>query len=196
MGLSNLSVKARLFFTIGLLAAALLIVGLLGLRALKQSNSELNQVYGNNLMSSMWINQIASLSRDNVLTLDDALISGDPAALVKFREQSERNNKIILDTWAKYDATEMGPGEKDAADRFKRNRDVYRQVRNSIADDISAGNIDQARKRRTSELQQPIADMIEAAEELIALQAQFASEAIKQAEGDYRQANVIAWTSI
>jgi len=196
MGLSNLSVKARLFLTLSLLAVALLIVGLLGLAALKQSNADLENVYGNNLMSAMWVNQIAAISRDNALTLDEVLMSGDAAALAKFRLQAESNNKIVQDLWAKYDATPAGPGEKEQAQKFKQSREVYREVRNSIADEIAAGNLDNARARRATELQGPIDRMIAEAEKLIDLQATFAAEANTNAQRSYARATTVSWTAI
>jgi len=196
MGLSNLSVKARLFLTLGVLAAALLIVGLLGLSALKRSNADLDNVYGNNLMSAMWINQIAAMSRDNVLTLDEALLSGEAAALARFRQQAESNNTAIQDLWTRYDATPSGPGEKEQAQKLKQSREIYRQVRDSIADDITAGNLDKARARRATELQGPVDSMIAEAEKLTDLQAKFAAEANANAERSYARATTIAWTSI
>ncbi|HEY4369132.1 MAG TPA: methyl-accepting chemotaxis protein [Steroidobacteraceae bacterium] len=196
MNFSSLSVRARLFLTLSLLGAALVIVGLLGLRSLKQSNAELNSVFRDNLMPIVWINQISANSRDNVLALDEALMTGKPEVIAKFKLEAEANNKVSAEVWSKYQATEMAPGEKELADGFTRARDDYRRVRNAIADQLAAGQLDAARKRREDELQGPIDVMIAAGQQLLELQQRVAAEAGTLAEANYTHATIVAWTSI
>jgi methyl-accepting chemotaxis protein I, serine sensor receptor len=196
MNISNLSVKARLFMTLTLLAAAMLAVGLLGLGALKRSNAELDSVFINNMMASAWVNDIAAISRDNVLALDEALISGDPATLNAFRAKTQKNLTIINELWAKYQATVMAPGETELADDFMRKIEKYREVRGTLADDLAAGNLDRARQRRSHELQPPVDEMIAAAQRLTDLQISVADESNKTADRTYQHAKLLSWSAM
>src|ERR1041384_6748258 len=118
MSIWNSSVRTRLLITMGLMAACLLSVGLLGLKTLKASNQELESVFEDRLMPILWISQIAAASRDNVLLLDEALISNDPAALTRFREFAAAQHKSNTELKEKYLATKMAAGERELADRF------------------------------------------------------------------------------
>lgn len=196
MGMSNLSVKARLFMTLGLLAAALLIVGLLGLRSLRAANTDLENVFNVNLMGVTWVNEIASISRENVLALDEALLSDDPAVLAKFRLEAQENRKTVDGIWSKFISSSVDAREKELGADFISKLERYRDVRDSVANDLAAAEVDKARKRRVGELQGYIDTMTEAAQKLLDLQAQAAQESISAAEGHYDDATIVAWTSI
>jgi methyl-accepting chemotaxis protein-1 (serine sensor receptor) len=196
MNRSNLSVRARLFLTLSLLGGALVIVGLLGLRSLGKSNADLKSVFTDNLMPVVWINQIAANSRDNVLSLDEALMTGTPAAIAKYRVESERNSKDSEELWSKYEATKMAVGEAELASAFTRAREDYRRLRTAIATDLANGQLEAARKRRTEELQAPIETMVAAAQRLLDLQQKVATEAGTSAEQNFTHASVVSWTSM
>lgn len=196
MGMSNLSVKARLFMTLGLLAAALLIVGLLGLRALKSSNTDLDNVFNVNLMGVTWVYEIASIARENVLTLDEALMSGDPAALARFRLEAQENRKTIDETWSKFISSSIDPREKELGADFINKLERYREARDSVASDLAAGEADKARQRRVGELQGYIDSMTESAQKLLDLQAVAAEAAVSEADKNYSSAAAVSWTSI
>jgi len=196
MRIWNSSVRTRLLLTMGLMAACLLSVGLLGLRALKGAHHELESVYQDRLMPILWIGQIAAASRDNVLRLDEALISADPAALVRFRELAAANNKINTELKEEYLASRMAPGERDLADRFFAAREQYRAARNSIADDLGAGQADKARRRRIEELQAPIDAVMGAANALVELQQRIALEHNLASQQAYGRASLLAWLAV
>src|ERR1700710_323358 len=107
MSFANLTVKVRLFLTLAVLCTVMLMVGLLGLRALKNSNAQLDDVYENNLMSTQWVSQMLGNSRDNVLALDEVLLKADAAAVAKYKQVSEKNRALIDALWQKYQGTPM-----------------------------------------------------------------------------------------
>ena len=91
MGMSNLSVKARLFGTLSLLAAAMLVVGIVGLSRLQQADHQMDDIYGINFKSAVAVSKIAALNRDNIRALDVALMSRDPQLFAEFKNIQERN---------------------------------------------------------------------------------------------------------
>ncbi|MGC3981440.1 MAG: methyl-accepting chemotaxis protein [Steroidobacteraceae bacterium] len=196
MSLSSLSVKTRLFSMLGILAAALLLVGLLGLRALQNSNAQLGSVFDNNLMSTQWVSQMLAYSRDNVLALDDALLQGDPAAVATYKKQAEENKARIDALWEKYQTTPMAPGEKELGDTYQSKRTDYRNTRNSIAEDLAAGKVDVARQRRVKELQPYVDAMLTEGQKLVDLQSSEAEKAQAEAANSYRHALWLSGISI
>jgi methyl-accepting chemotaxis protein-1 (serine sensor receptor) len=87
----------------------------------------------------------------------------------------------------------MADGEKDMGDIYQSRRIEYRSVRNSIADDLAAGKVEQARQRRFSELPVKIDAMLAAGQKLVELQSNQAKQAQQQADNNYHHA---LWLSI
>ena len=73
MGMSTLSVKARLFGTLSLLAVAMIGVGMLGLSQLHAANDRMDEIYNHNFKAAARVDRIAALRRDSIRALDVAL---------------------------------------------------------------------------------------------------------------------------
>jgi methyl-accepting chemotaxis protein len=193
MGMSNLSVKARLFMTLSLLAAAMLGVGLLGLSALKEANEQLDEIYGNNFTSAALVNRIAALRRDNVRALDVALMTGDPQLLQEFQTIQDRNAKLIDELWAKYRALPAAAAEIALADSFDKLGEQYSQARIHVVDKARAGALEEARQLRIQELRAPIIDMIAVADKLAEMQDTLAAAANDATHAAYEKNTLISW---
>lgn len=196
MGMSNLSVKTRLFATLSLLAIAMLCVGLLGLHALKKSNAQMDNIYSNNFVSAASINKIAALRRDNIRALDVALMTGDAKLYEEYKTIQARNNTIIEELWAKYLALPAAKDEKELAEDLHRRGEEYRETRNHVAAKIEAGAFDEALRLRISEMRPRILAMIETSDELVAMQDKLADASNNESEAAYQRALVISWTSM
>jgi methyl-accepting chemotaxis protein len=196
MGMSNLSVKTRLFATLGLLAIAMLCVGLLGLHALKKSNAQIDSIYSNNLLAAAWINKIAALRRDNVRALDVALMTGDTKLYDEYKVIQQRNNQTIQELWAKYEKTLMAPGEEELAEEFFKHGEEYSETRNRVAAKVEAGAFDEALRLRISEMRPAVLTMIASANELVELQDKIAASRKAESQAAYESALLISWTSM
>jgi len=196
MGMSNLSVKARLFMTLSLLAVAMLAVGLLGLSALKQANEHMNDIYSHNLVSGALINKVASLRRDNVRAMDVALMSGDPLMLQEYRTIRDRNLQTIEEVWTKYKAQPMESHEAAAADDFEKAGKQFAEARSHVDSKLEAGALDEARKLRLQEVRPTILTMINAADKLAELQNTLADATNKASEAAYEKATLVSWIAM
>ena len=196
MGMSNLSVKTRLFATLSLLAIAMLSVGLLGLHALKKSNAQIDSIYSNNLSAAAWINKIAALRRDNVRALDVALMTGDTKLYDEYKVIQQRNNQTIQELWAKYEKTLMAPGEEELAEEFFKRGEEYHETRNRVAAKVEAGAFDEALRLRISDLRPTILAMIKTSDELVELQDKVAASRKAESEAAYDSELVISWTAM
>jgi methyl-accepting chemotaxis protein I, serine sensor receptor len=196
MGMSNLSVKARLFLTLSLLAVAMVGVGLLGLHALKEANAGLDEVYSHDFVSASIVNEVASLSRDNVRALDIALITGDPELLKEFQQIVERNKEIIDEQWAKYKTLSAAPDEVALADDFMKKIGEYRAVRGIVVAKLGAGQLEEARKMRVQELRPAIMSMIDVGDKLAQMQDDLAAATDKASQEAYERASWMSWIAM
>jgi methyl-accepting chemotaxis protein I, serine sensor receptor len=193
---SNLSVKARLFLTLGLLSLILVIVGLLGLRALARSNDDLQAVFHENLLPITWVGTMSANSREVITKLDEAIVSGNPGDLTASQDfaklKAVENNAL----WEKYKATQLDETEKRLAQECEDTRKAYRGTRDEVIKELAAGNIEAARTLRGTTLKTRITEMVGAAQRLQELKMKQADEAAKQAEGNYAGAKALSIAAI
>ena len=116
--IANMSVKTRMFLTFAILGVALLAVGLLGLRALKQSNSDLDKVYNQNLMAITYITSTISASQNDVLGLDETLLIGDADTLAGYKQESADSEVLANALWDKYMELPLSSEKKQLAQEF------------------------------------------------------------------------------
>ena len=196
MGLSNLSVKARLFMTLSLLAAAMLAVGLLGLSALKQANENMDDIYSHDFMSAAWINKIAALRRDNVRALDVALMNGQPHLVQEYQSIQQRNTQVIGELWAKYKALPAAAEEASLAASFEKLSEQYDAARRQVDEKLLAGALEEARQRRIQELRPPILALIAAADELAGRQETLAAATNAESHAAHKSATLVSWIAM
>ena len=194
--MSSLSVKARLFLTTGLLTVAMLAVGLVGLRALKQADARLNDVYSNRFVSAIAINQMVNLRNENVRYYDLAIMSADPKQVAAYKEIRDRNNPQAEKLWQTYVSLPATPEEEDLADEFMRKLQDYGAVVRTITGKLEAGDFATARDLRMNEMEPRLTSMFAAAEKLIALQDKIAAEEMTENQDAYTRALWVAWASM
>ncbi|HEY0682908.1 MAG TPA: methyl-accepting chemotaxis protein [Steroidobacter sp.] len=196
MSLSNLSVKARLAWTLSLLALAMLCVGLLGLNALKQSNGRMNEMYSNQFQSAALVSKIAALRRDNIRALDLALMTGDPELLANYRSVQVRNTKIIDESWLRYSALPADKEELELAREFEARGDEYRAVRDRVVAKLEAGGLEEARRMRVQEMRPAIMALISSADQLTEIQDRIAERGNRANQTAYSRASLFSWLSM
>ena len=196
MGMSNLSVKARLFGTLSLLAAAMLVVGIVGLSRLQQADHQMDDIYGINFKSAVAVSKIAALNRDNIRALDVALMSRDPQLFAEYKTIQERNIKLIDELWSRYKATLTGPEEAALADDFMHLTEEYRALRNKAAAKLEAGAVDEALKLRISEVRPAVLAMIAAGDKLTELQDKLGGATDAASKAAYKSSVITIWAAM
>ena len=129
MNSKSVSVKARLIFTLAMLATTLLVVGILGLHALKSSNNDLDEVFSENIASLTTISSLMVGTQNTILGLDEALLSNDALRIGAFEKESRSEQTHSDELWMQYVSTPLLPGEKELSDDFSRKRERYRRAR-------------------------------------------------------------------
>ena len=188
MSIQNLSVKTRLFATIGIVGMAMLVVGGFGLRALSNSNGHLVGILDDRLLPLQWITEINAISEQNLILLDNALIAGSgsnaDALRTRFRESAIHNDAL----WKQYSSTSMADGEQELSDAFWQARNRYVTARSRVLDVLASNQIDQARTMRNAELTPAFEAQQKPLDALINLQAKMAEQSRSESLADYTRA--------
>jgi methyl-accepting chemotaxis protein len=196
MSLSTVSVKARLFGTLSLLAVAMLGVGMLGLSKLHAANDHMDEIYNNNFKSAESVAKVAALSRDNVRVLDVALMTGDPQLLEESRTIQQQNTKLIDELWTRYRAIDAGSEERELAEQFERQSEAYGAAQEQIVAKLTAGAIDEARKLRVLELRPKLLPMLATSDKLVEMQDALAKASNEESVASYKSAVVAIWAGM
>ncbi len=194
--MSNLTVKARLFLTTGLLTAAMLVVGLVGLRALKQADTRLDEVYSNRFVSAVSINHMVNLRNENVRYYDLAIMSADPRQVAEYKEIRDRNNPQADKLWETFKALPSTAAEDELADDFTRKLQHYGAIVKTITAKLESGDFAGARELRMAEMQPRLTAMFDAAEKLVEFQDKIADAEMRKSEDAYTRALVVSWASM
>jgi methyl-accepting chemotaxis protein len=163
---SNLSVKTRLWFTLGVLVAALLTISTAGIMALKQSNADIDAIFNQQTKSVAILGDVYGLQLQLIQELDLALAMQDSAILKAARDRILENRKQIADDlaqWQKLITTDEG--RLFYADIMKARESVIAAVE-EVSTAVLAGDYVPALKLRKEKLQpafEPLRDHIRAA---------------------------------
>ena len=142
---ANLTIKFRLIFTISLLSAQLVVVGLLGLHGMNTSREGLRTVYEDRLvavneLSDISIGQAENQRQLHLMLMHDprlpeSKLHDHPQAfhLDKMVENTKKNNEA----WEAYLATYQTSEGKVLTNQFVEKRKGYQVVRNKVLELIA-----------------------------------------------------------
>ncbi|SFP37465.1 methyl-accepting chemotaxis protein [Pseudomonas borbori] len=193
--LNNLSIKTRLIALISLLALLMVVMGVLGLKGMSNSNTSLNAVYRDQLVSTGRIGQIMSLLRDNRIQVLLAL-QHDPRSGYKSLHQHpvdlhvdmiDANIEKISAIWQAYMADSRGSEEQGLAQDFASKRAIFVSdgLRAAIAA-VTGGQFETAGNLTLNRLESTFSAAAASAEALLQLQLDLAKAEFTAAESEYR----------
>ncbi len=162
------TLKARLGSLVALQSVFVIVMGLVGLMAAYDSNKRLTTIYEDRAVPLAQLFEINDRMKEASIMLYRAAVDGRAGKEVaEVESRIRKNSEAINKVWADYMATYLTPEEKVAADAFTEKRNTYREA------GINAGlPLLAARKF----------------DELAALQAGKASEALRARQGRAGQA--------
>ncbi|HVY23055.1 MAG TPA: methyl-accepting chemotaxis protein [Steroidobacteraceae bacterium] len=197
MNISNLSIKAKLFATLGLLAAIMCIVGIVGFAGMRQTNSELERMYEGRLMPSSWVDEIVTLERKGIESIELATIKQDPASVSAAVDQVKGNADKIKELWSKLDKLEVEEEQSKIIDRFGTDCNAILEVNlNAVAALQAGGGFDKAEKSMLEQARPKYDELTGIVDELKKSQLQAAETAWENAVAAFRHNNIMIAVSI
>lgn len=123
--LQNLSIKARLIATMGLMGVMLVAVGAMGIVGLQDTNESLKEVYTDQLASSIAINNSQVRLLQARTALDRAVLRPNAANVQDIVKRAENFHAESEAEWKTYLALPRSDDEKKLADEVAAKRAIY-----------------------------------------------------------------------
>ena len=196
MNVSNLSIKARLFATLGLLAAVLCIVGIIGIVGLRNSNGNLDMMFNGRLTPSSWVDQLATMHRKGIESIELATIKQDAESVSAAVEQVKGNSDRIKDTWNKLQATHGTDAEKKLIDSFGALSNAILSINQDAVAGMQGGKFDKAEKAMLEQARPKYEQLTATVDDLKAAQISAAQKAWDDAQAEFRKQSIWMLSSI
>lgn len=170
--LEKLTIKARLWALVGLMAVLMVVIGVLGLRATGAANDSLNAVYADELLPTKQLTEILDRVMSDRIHVMEALANPTPEQIQESISKLAQNEGKVLAQWKEYMmANKKSEGQQMAA---KFDEDITRFSKQGVAPIIvflKEGQLEQARAHALQVLESTYRPFRASAEALIALQA-------------------------
>ncbi len=192
----NLTVKAKLFATLALTSAILVVVGILGFTGTRSSNADLDAIFSNRFMPTGWIGTITAYEREILEKAEEVVIRQDASTVKGALDVLNSRGADVKSLWAKIEATELTDKEKVISQEFGQyERDVLSYVEQALLS-AQAGSFDKAEKMLIDNARPTYDKMTEASDRLLATQIQVAQEMRTAAESRFKRNSALITASI
>jgi methyl-accepting chemotaxis protein-1 (serine sensor receptor) len=158
--MSGLTIKARLYVNLGILAVALLVVGAVGLRSFSRASDRMEALYGENLLPVGHIGEIFERSLLSQQYRLETYVHRDVEFTKQKSEAIKANRGRINELVESFDKLNLSTGERRLADEIKQQRAALVGIGKQEMAELLAGNYDAAAKIRIGSLE-PIIDRMD-----------------------------------
>jgi len=197
MNISNMSIKSKLFATLGLLAAIMCIVGIIGFFGMRQTNNHLDGMFNGRLVPASWVDEVITLERKGIESIELATIKQDPASVSEAVDAVKGSADKIKDTWAKLDKLQVNETQDKIIDKFGTNLQAILEINtNAVAALQAGGGYDKAEKAMLEQARPKYDQMTAIVDELKKAQIESAQASWEQARAEFRNENILMVTAI
>lgn len=175
--MSLLTIKARMYVNLGVLAVAMLVVCGVALDAFNGSSHRMQQLHAENLVPITQINEIYQRSLQSQQHRLEAYIHRDPAVTQANYDKVKQNRARINDLTEKFSEYPLTREERALLDEVKQQRAAIVDAGKKEIELLLAGDYDGAAKIRVGSIE-PVIDRMDETTEKLAVARQEAAEAV------------------
>ncbi len=144
---ANLTVRARLVLTMGLLTLALAAVAVVCLYGLQHANRDMQAIYAERMLPALDLENIDRLQLTNRVRVNAALVTPTPEIIRTNLEAMTKTTAEIGELWNKYTALSLSPQERTFAEKFRADRQSYlTEAIDPIKASLRANDLNEARR--------------------------------------------------
>ena len=192
----NLTVKAKLFATLALTSAILVVVGILGFTGTRSSNADLDAIFNNRFMPTGWIGTIEAYEREILEKAEEVVIRQDATAVKGAMDVLNSRGADVKALWSKIEAAELTEKEKQISTEFGQNeRDVLSYVEQALLS-AQAGSFDKAEKMLIDNARPTYDKMTAASDRLLVTQIEVAQQMQTAAQSRFKRTSAVITASI
>lgn len=199
--LKRLKVKSKLFIVISFMALLLLIIGMMGLGGMKDSNTALGDVYHDRLRPTLQLAKIQYLMQQNIIQLnlagmhdtrlDEHVLHDHPITM--HTDIVRENIKQISQLWAEFMASSLTDRETIlAADYTKLRTDFVQQGLLATIKLLESGYFELANVHMIEKTNPLFLSSVAVAEQLLELQRQVSSDLFESQQKAYSSTRLLA----
>lgn len=146
MNFVDMSIRAKLFSTLALLVAVLVLVGSFSFFGARESNRHLQTMFQGRVLPTAWMHDITTRHRKNIETVELAIIKQDAASVREAVALVMENKAKINSNWARIEKVEVTDEERKLEERFGTQSQGLTQVLDTVVADLQASRFDAAEK--------------------------------------------------
>lgn len=128
----NLKVSAKLFLNLAIAILSLCIVGYIGYYYLSKTTNDLENMYKDNLLPVMWLNDNRNQARAIQADILDLVLVRDPTKRQLFLKDIDERAKIFNENLTSFEKTNIEPSDKEKLGELKTVLEKYRNSRNIV----------------------------------------------------------------
>jgi len=197
MNISNMSIKSKLFATLGLLAAIMCVVGVIGFLGMRQTNTHLDGMFNGRLVPASWVDETITLERKGIESIELATIKQDPASVSAAVDAVKGNAEKIKEIWAKLDKLEVNETQDKIIDKFGTNLMAILDINmNAVSGMQNGGGFDKAEKAMLEQARPKYDQLTAIVDELKKAQIESAQASWDEARAGFRNENIFMVTAI
>jgi methyl-accepting chemotaxis protein len=187
----NMSVKAKLFATLGLTGIVMIVVGVIGLGGTKSTNADLDAIFSNRFMPTGWVGSIESSERAVLEKAEEVVIRQDAAAVRTALEVLREREGEVKELLRKLDATELTDKERNIVEQFRgHGSDVLTLVQEALFA-AQSGNFSAAESTLIEKARPAYEKLNSAGDVLLSTQIEVAQEMRTAADKSFKRVSAL-----
>jgi methyl-accepting chemotaxis protein len=196
MKFENISIKARLFATLGLLAAVLCGVGVMGVVGLRNSDQNLELMFHGRLTPASWVDELVTLHRKGIESIELATIKQDPQSVTEAVDLVKGKTDHIKETWSRLQAVPSSDSEKQLIESFGVLSNAILDINQTALTNMQSGSFDKAEKAMLEQARPKYEKLTATVDDLKAAQIVAAQSSWEQAQAQFRTHSIVMISSI
>lgn len=190
---NNLKISTRLMVLIGITSILMLVIALMGLRGIEQTNASLKTVYEDRTVALGLLSDVQSSLQENRAELATAMANPDDSK--RALDVMQKNVELINKAWATYKGTRLTPEEEKLARNFEAAREKYLvEVLKPMGAAISSGDMDSAKALLGDKFRTLFVDVRKNIDDLNAFEIREAKREFETGQDRYASARWMIWT--
>jgi methyl-accepting chemotaxis protein len=196
MKFENFSIKARLFLTLGILAAILCVVGVMGIAGIRNTAANLGTMFNGRLQPSSYVDQLTALSRKGIESIELATIKQDAASVSAAADAVKSKNDQVKEITSKLQAAEVSDTEKHLIDDFVSLNSAIVDINLAAVANMQGGDYNKPEKAMLEEARPKYEKLTSKVDELKAAQLKAAQESYALSEKEFQSASIMMISAI
>ena len=146
MKFENFSIRARLFLTLGILAAIMCVVGVMGISGIRNTNGSLDAMYHGRLQPSSFVDQLVTLQRKGIEAIELATIKQDAGSVATSVEAVKGKAQDIKETQGLLQEAKVSDTESRLIEEFISLSNAISEINQQAVANMQSGRYSDAEK--------------------------------------------------